>query len=207
MDVDSGRAFDRVCRHLTPVFVVVFVVYWLALYLRQTWTKASLWLLLGGCLAGETVAQTLLLSAKVEEGDVGGGYLKTSTRGVNSERIGPRVLHNDPRVAGEGSTGTRDDQSSYLTELSDLRGVEQMSLTMIVLLFASAASFFSSLEAAQGALVICLIGLLRFMTCAQLDALPPSLRPFAGYLGATLAVAGARYTQFIIIRVSSKYKI
>lgn len=74
---DMGIFFQRLCSVLVPMFTVVCAFYWLALYLRKTWSATSVYLLFCACFVGETLAQITSGIWRVGIGDSGNddGYL------------------------------------------------------------------------------------------------------------------------------------
>ncbi|XP_052244847.1 cGMP-inhibited 3',5'-cyclic phosphodiesterase 3A-like isoform X2 [Dreissena polymorpha] len=56
---DMGIFFHRVCSVLVPVFAIVCAFYWMALYLRKSWSITSVYLLFSACFLGETLGQIL----------------------------------------------------------------------------------------------------------------------------------------------------
>ena len=57
--VDLGYLFQRLCGVIEPIFTIMSAFYWLALYLRRTWSTTSIYVLFCSCFAGEVLGQCL----------------------------------------------------------------------------------------------------------------------------------------------------
>lgn len=194
LDLDQSRSLDRLCRHLAPLFLVSFFFYWLALFLRHEWTRVSLFLLLGGCLAGETVAQALLLPPRDHHST------PTTPTPVDAPKGGLSHLGDSCGEAYTPGLLPPDDHGD------DPRGVGQFALTAVVLIFAGAASLLSPLEARWSAAVVAQVGAARWLACAQLDAVGPCARPFLGYLCAAAAVVCAQRTEAFLNQARLRHR-
>ena len=66
--LDLGYLFQRICGIVEPIFTIMCAFYWLALYLRRTWSSTSIYVLFCSCFAGEVLGQCL--STRSEDGYV-----------------------------------------------------------------------------------------------------------------------------------------
>ncbi|XP_060592885.1 cGMP-inhibited 3',5'-cyclic phosphodiesterase 3A-like, partial [Ruditapes philippinarum] len=73
---DMGLFFQRLCSVFVPMFTVICAFYWVALYLRKSWSTTSVYLLFCACFVGETFAQLTFGQWRYEpDTDQDGGYL------------------------------------------------------------------------------------------------------------------------------------
>ena len=54
---EIGFLFHRLCSLLVPIFSICCAFYWLALYLRKSWSITSIYVLFCSCFAGEFLGQ------------------------------------------------------------------------------------------------------------------------------------------------------
>ena len=73
--------------------------------------------------------------------------------------------------------------------------ITQPILVCCVLVFASIASVFSTLETAQSTCVIVFVSFTRFLACMTLSDLPQLLRPYVAYSSGIVGVIAAKYME------------
>jgi len=75
-------------------------------------------------------------------------------------------------------------------------------LTVAVLTTAGVVCMLSPLDAADGVLVVGLVSVARYLTCAMLVDVPCSVRPLLMYAGGLAGVVAARYTETTLLHHS-----
>ena len=145
--LDLGYIFRRLCSVVVPIFSINCAFYWLALYLRKSWSATSVYVLFSACFAGEFFGQYF----------VGAGGDDTHSEGF----------------------------------------ITNPGLVCMVLVAASIASVFSTLETAHSAVMLLVVSFVRLLACTALVDIPPSVRPFVAYLAGVVGVIAAKYMETV----------
>jgi len=141
--VDLGYIFRRLCSIVVPIFSINCAFYWLALYLRKSWSATSIYVLFSACFAGEFFGQYFVV-------DIG--------------------------------------RDGFITN---------PCLACAVLVAASVASVFSSLETSHSAVMLAVVSFVRFLACTALVDIPVNVRPFVAYLAGVIGVIAAKYMETV----------
>ena len=141
--VDLGYIFRRLCSVAVPIFSINCAFYWLALYLRKSWSATSIYVLFSACFVGEFFGQYFVVD-----------------------------------VARDG----------FITN---------PCLACAVLVAASVAGVFSSLETTHSAVMLVIVSFVRFLACTALVDVPVSVRPFVAYMAGMIGVIAAKYMETV----------
>jgi len=162
----------RLCAFLVPLFSIVCLFYFLALYYRNSWTPTGIYLFFCACVAGEIIGQCLscgqdILSVTSVESDDQG--MKTG----NPEDYMPTKRHS----------------VVYLLR-PVLMGCFLVTITTVSLL---------SLRTTKHCLLLIISAILiRFMACVTVTFLPAAMRPFLAYFGGISGVILSKYVETVL---------